>query len=365
MTTQDKVRVLLVEDNLPDARYVEELLPTNKYALVRVDALAAAYSCFSECEFDVILLDLSLPDGQGIETFLSMTGKAPNVPIVILTGLDDEEVAIAAVRLGAQDYVQKREINQHTLCRSIQYAIERRQALENAKRLSVLEHREEFMATLTHDLKNPLLGANYLLEVLAEETRGKIAPEQTNILLQLRDSNKLLLSMIQNLIEVYRFEKDVSTIVPENTDLLNIACACLTDVAPIAQNRRIVLKSEIPKQIKNILADANAIRRVLQNLLDNALKFTPTGGEVTLKLQASNGFVVVEIIDTGPGISTEDQKKLFQRFVQGRAGKKYTPGTGLGLYLCKQIVDAHRGEIACISSEGAGTTFRVSLPVVA
>lgn len=363
MTGQNKVRVILVEDSLPDALFIEEILPCESYELVRVDALSAAYNRISERTFDVVLLDLSLPDGQGINTFLAMTGKIPDVPIVILTGLEDEEVAIAAARFGAQDYIQKKDISQHTLCRSIHYAIERKQALENAKRLIVLEQREEFMATLTHDLKNPLLGANYLLEMLADETRGKIQAEQTNILLQLRDNNKLLLSMIQNLIEVYRFEKDVSVIVPENTDLLNIASACLQDIAPIAENRRIALKIEIPKQVKNIRADANAIRRVLQNLLDNALKFTPTGGEVTLKLEASNGFVVVEIIDTGPGISVEDQKKLFQRFVQGRAGKKYTPGTGLGLYLCKQIVEAHRGEIACISTEGEGSIFRVRLPV--
>jgi signal transduction histidine kinase len=109
-------------------------------------------------------------------------------------------------------------------------------------------------------------------------------------------------------------------------------------------------------------ADEKAIRRMLQNLLDNALKFTPRGGAISLKLQNLDEKIVVEIGDTGPGISYEEQKLLFQRFSQGKSGRKYTPGTGLGLYLCKQIVDAHQGEIVCISVEGAGTTFRICLP---
>jgi signal transduction histidine kinase len=116
------------------------------------------------------------------------------------------------------------------------------------------------------------------------------------------------------------------------------------------------------EQKVSLKVDTKAIRRMLQNLLDNALKFTPRGGAISLKLQNLEEKIVVEIGDTGPGISTEEQKLLFQRFSQGKTGRKYTPGTGLGLYLCKQIVDAHQGEIICISVEGSGTTFRVCLP---
>lgn len=172
----------------------------------------------------------------------------------------------------------------------------------------------------------------------------------------------MLLSMIQNLIEVYRFEKDINAVTIENTNLLRIISSCIEDIAPIAHNREIRLTTEFPNSLRDVRADSNAIRRVVQNLLDNALKFTPSGGEIKLTVHPTNGCISLKIGDTGPGISEEEQGRLFQRFSQGRVGKKYTPGTGLGLYLCKQIIDAHHGQITCSSEPGSGTTFSITLP---
>lgn len=354
---KEKISLLLVEDNAPDARYVQELLATPVYSVIHSTNLGDAYDQIAGNSFDVILLDLSLPDGHGLETFLAMISCASSIPIIILTGLDDEDVALAAVKLGAQDYILKREISEYILSRAIRYAIERKQFDETSKKLAVLEQHEEFMATLTHDLKNPLIGANRILELMAEEVMGVVTSEQSNLLLGLRDNNKLLLSMIQNLIEVYRYEKDVNAVVLENTDLLLIIESCVKDIAPIAKNRDIRLNKMFPEKLKEVMADAAAIRRVVQNLLDNALKFTPTGGQITLAVRPTNGMVELEIADTGPGMSPEEQSNLFQRFSQGRIGKKYTPGTGLGLYLCKKIVDAHHGAISCSSQVGVGTKF--------
>jgi signal transduction histidine kinase len=355
------IQVLLVEDSLPDACFVQEILPQD-HRVVHVKSLDEAQSKLATGAFDIMLLDLSLPDGNGLLTFRSMIGKTLSIPIIVLTGLDDEEIAATLVELGAQDYILKRDLSEPTLVRSIRYAIQRKKSEENMNRLAVLEQREEFMATLTHDLKNPLIGANRILELMAGGVMGEVSEQQEKILFQLRDSNKSLLSMIQNLIEVYRFEKDVNAMMRENTDLVEIISACLDEIRPIARNREIELCSDIMEQVIALNADEKAIRRMLQNLLDNALKFTPRGGAISLKLQNLDEKIVVEIGDTGPGISYEEQKLLFQRFSQGKSGRKYTPGTGLGLYLCKQIVDAHQGEIVCISVEGAGTTFRICLP---
>lgn len=360
--TDRSISVLLVEDSVPDARYVQLMLSKSTYDVIHAKNFAHACQKVIERMFDVVLLDLSLPDSNGLETFESMVGLIPTIPIVILTGLDDEDVANRAVQLGAQDYILKKEISEYTLSRAIRYSIERKQAEEKSKRLVVLEQREEFMATLTHDLKNPLLGANRILELMAEQALGVLSDEQSKLLLQLRDNNKMLLSMIQNLIEVYRFEKDVNAVHLENTNLLEIIASCIKDIAPIAENRDIRLTTNFSHDVREVFADSNAIRRVMQNLLDNALKFTPSGGEISLVVHPTNGSMAVQIGDTGPGISAEEQAQLFKRFTQGRVGKKYTPGTGLGLYLCKQIIDAHNGKITCFSTEGVGTTFSVILP---
>lgn len=360
--TMSRYSIVLVEDSLPDARFIQEVLP-REFLVTHSTTLHAAKNEIARDCFDVILLDLSLPDATGLETCSTMLEIASSTPIVILTGLHDEEVAVQAVQLGAQDYILKNEITEYRLSRAIRYAFERKQAEENSKRLALFEQREEFMATLTHDLKTPLIGANRILELMAEQQMGPVDSAQTKLLLQLRDNNKLLLSMIQNLIEVYRFERDVDAVVFENADLREILDSCINDIAPIAENRDIALKMDFSESVPEVSIDAGAVRRVVQNLLDNALKFTPAGGRISTVLRTTNGFVTLTIEDDGPGIPHDEQMQLFKRFSKGRTGSKYSPGTGLGLYLCKQIMDAHHGMIKCTSEEGVGTTFAVMFPL--
>lgn len=111
-----------------------------------------------------------------------------------------------------------------------------------------------------------------------------------------------------------------------------------------------------------VRADTSSIERVVQNLLDNALKFAPDSGAIKVRLVSTDPNTILEIEDNGPGIAPEEQSLLFKRFYQGAAGKRYTGGSGLGLYLCKQIVVAHSGSIECQSKPGQTTVFRVSLP---
>jgi signal transduction histidine kinase len=230
------------------------------------------------------------------------------------------------------------------------------------KRLSMLEEREEFIATLTHDLKNPLIGANRVLELLADQQIGPITTGQAELLMQLRDSNMRLLCLIQNLLEVYRLEKDVNALLLADHDLVKLASMCVSEIMPIAKSKNIDVDIKLPSHLPASRVDGHAIQRVLQNLIDNALKFTPRGGRITVELSHLEDIIEFRVSDTGVGISKKEQKKLFQRFAQGTSGKKYSPGTGLGLYLCKQIVDAHKGSITCTSEEGIGTTFQIQLP---
>ncbi|HEY9685219.1 MAG TPA: hybrid sensor histidine kinase/response regulator [Oculatellaceae cyanobacterium] len=358
------ISILLVEDNPADAIYVEEVLSHESHTVTTVQRLGDAKNRVLAEKFDIVLLDLSLPDGQGMETFLSLNEYLTVTPVIILTGLDDEDTSLQAVKLGAQDYILKKEMTEYQLSRAIRYAIERKQSEESHMRLAVLEQREEFMATLTHDLKVPLIGANRILELMAAETWGKVNPEQIQLLLQMRDNNKQLLSMVQNLIEVYRFEREANSVNLERTNLVKTIRSCIADIEPIVKNRNIELKTDFRDVDADVVADGVAIRRVVQNLLDNAVKFTPRGGSITVSTQPAEDFVSMEVADTGPGVPESERDRLFKRFSQGTTGRKYTPGTGLGLYLCKQIVEAHKGEITFASREEKGSTFRVKLPAV-
>jgi NtrC-family two-component system sensor histidine kinase KinB len=227
----------------------------------------------------------------------------------------------------------------------------------------MLEQREEFMATLTHDLRNPLVGANRILELLAGSHVGPVSEEQQELLLQLRDNNRILLMMIQNLIEEFRFEQNIEAFRFVNTDMLDVLSSCLSEIKFIAKFRGIEIETDMPEKLPVIIADPNAIRRLVQNLLDNALKFTPPGGKIHVAVHMDQTDLSVEITDSGPGVASLEIERLFKHFSQGANGRKYTAGTGLGLYLCKQVVDAHHGKIAYKTAHATGATFIVSLPL--
>jgi signal transduction histidine kinase len=234
---------------------------------------------------------------------------------------------------------------------------------ENAKRLALLEEREEFMATLSHDLKNPLIGIRRVVEIMSEQQLGPLSQDQCNALLQIKDASNRLLFMIQNLIEVYRFEKEAQTITMQRTDLRNLLKSSIDAVASIATDRQIVISSQLPAFPVEVQADTGAIHRLFQNLLDNAVKYTESGGNILVSVTTQDSSVVIEVSDDGVGISAKDQTRLFERFRRGTAGKKFTSSSGLGLYVCKQIVAAHCGQIDVTSTEGIGTKFKVTLPI--
>jgi PAS domain S-box-containing protein len=236
-------------------------------------------------------------------------------------------------------------------------------AEESARQLLLMQEREDFMFTLTHDLKNPLIGANRVLAQIAEGDFGAIAAEPAGVLLKLRDGNNAIINLIQNIVEVYRFEKDTRSLDLQELDLRLFLEDFCSQFVPPAGSRHIQIKKCLPAGLSPINADLNSMRRLLHNLLDNAVKFSPEGGTVTVTLTCNSNSANLEIHNTGECIAPEERKLLFQRFFQGRRGKKYVAGSGLGLYLCHKIVSAHGGTINYCGNADAGSTFCVSLPL--
>lgn len=229
--------------------------------------------------------------------------------------------------------------------------------------IAVMQEREDFMATLTHDMKNPLIGINRLLELLVLGRLGHLTPQQLDLLKSMRDSNVEVLALIQNLMEVYRMESQPNALKFAETNLSSLVNISVNKMAPFAKLRGIDLESEVADNVIATNSDHVALERVLHNLLGNSMKFTPAEGSIKLRLSSSDGFAVIEVEDNGPGIKAEEQSKLFTRFAQGDVGKRYVGGSGLGLYLCKKICDAHGGTIVCDSKENVGTTFRMRIPL--
>ena len=231
--------------------------------------------------------------------------------------------------------------------------------------VKLTEQRQDFMASLAHDLKVPIIGAIRAFEVLINGLLGELSPSQADFVQKLHSSHEHLLSIIQTLLQVLRYEASADQLDLVECDLAAIGGLCLADVKTMASVKGVALTGTFTGDL-SATADQTAISRMLLNLLGNAIKFTDGGGEVEMSIEEQNepdrNSAVIKVRDNGPGINKEDQKKLFQRFWQGGGVKKYAADTGLGLYLSRQIAEGHGGHITVVSEEGHGSTFIVVLP---
>ncbi|MBX9880157.1 MAG: hypothetical protein K2Y22_16985 [Candidatus Obscuribacterales bacterium] len=228
-------------------------------------------------------------------------------------------------------------------------------------RIMVQQQREDFVATLTHDLKTPILAANRAVKLLMDGDFGSVSEEQTKILQTIHDSNSSLYTLVLTLLDVYRYESGSKELNIAPADLTVTISHLADELRSLAQTQSIKLTVVLPKTSLKVMCDEEEIRRVIQNLVDNALKYTPIGGTITISMQQSNEETLIEVKDTGKGIADEDQPKLFQRFWQAAGSGRYYAGTGLGLFLCRKIVERHNGRIWCESKPGQGSTFRFTI----
>ena len=229
------------------------------------------------------------------------------------------------------------------------------------KEESFKTQREDFMAALAHDLKTPVLGCDRVLDLLINGSLGEIADEHKDVLLKVQAGNKLLLSRIKDLLDVCRYEALAELLRYQQFKLKPLIDSVISQLHPQSEERRLSFENDVPQSLE-IYADQEEIKRLLLNLLDNAVKFSPDKGSISISASAESKHVVVSIQDQGKGISQADQERLFDRFWQGGNSKSYSASIGLGLYLCHKIITAHQGEIVCESTEGKGTKFTFFLP---
>jgi len=229
------------------------------------------------------------------------------------------------------------------------------------ERSKLLQQREDFMLVVTHDLKTPITAADRCLALMLDGDFGPMSPEQIDLLSTMKDSNQRMFTMVKNLLDVYRYDQSTPILCLKEVDSGSLMVSAIKAFTLAARTGNVELHMAVTEDLHSVLADEGAVQHVLTNLIDNAIKFTPKGGVITLSARNSNSHVIFEVRDTGSGISQEDLPKLFQRFFQSATGRKQYTGTGLGLYLCQQITRAHGGEIRCESQPGVGTTFIFSL----
>ncbi len=373
MSEAKAIKVLLVEDNPGDARLAQEVLAdagTGKFETAVAVCLADAIERLEGKSYDVVLLDLSLPDAQGVETVVRLQVARPQLPIVVLSGLDDDEVALEAVQLGAQDYLAKGETSSEIMARAIRYAIERKrgqqQLLQEKERAEVANRaRSEFLANMSHELRTPLNAIIGFSEAIVEELLGPYEhPTYKQYVADIHDSGMHLLEIINDILDLAKIDAGTATIEEECVDVPEIVQASMRMIEQRAADAGIAVIVRIGEDIPQLWADRRLLRQILVNLLSNAVKFTPAGGQVTVvaALEADN-VLALTVADTGIGIAREDIPKAMSLFgqVDGSLSRKYA-GTGLGLPLARRLIDLHGGTLTLESELGAGTTITVRFP---
>ncbi|MGA8151212.1 MAG: hybrid sensor histidine kinase/response regulator [Terriglobales bacterium] len=363
--------VLLIEDNPGDAdlvrlRLVEGKTPVNVFC---VNRLADGIASLSAETPSLILLDLNLPDSHGSETFRKILEKAPDVPIVILSGQEDEALAIRAVHQGVQDYLVKGEITSRHLERAMRYAVERQGLLRSLEisRKQQLEFKNRFLSHVSHELRTPLTCIHQYVSLLYDGLSGAVSPEQRDHLRTILKSVNQLHAMIRDLLEATRAEAGKIRIEQRCVALGDLLQQAVVMMQAAAQQKHVGLEIAFDQRLPMAFADPDRVLEVLLNLIDNAIKFTPPDGAVVVKAclaDADPAFVYISVADTGSGISPEALPLIFERLYQDPDqidGNRN--GLGLGLYIAQELVSLHGGRIWVTSQPGEGSTFSFTLPL--
>ncbi|MDQ7823895.1 MAG: hybrid sensor histidine kinase/response regulator [Candidatus Eremiobacteraeota bacterium] len=351
------VQVLLVEDSSVDVALIREYTRERQDGdlvinLDVVGTLADACERLSVLLYHLVILDLTLPDSDGLETLSAIIEKARKIPVVILTGLDSKKTGIAAVQMGAQDFITKSALKRETLIRSIRYAMERSRLSEE---MDVM--REDFVSTLTHDLKTPLTSIIGFTALLGNPQFGGISAEKLEFNNIIHHSSEVMLSIIENIITLSKLEAGHLKYHFASFSLTSLFSEMEHTFSIASGLGKVALTFSCPRGAE-VYGDSLRIRQVFQNLVLNALHHTPPGGSITVKAEREGKGLAVEVADTGKGITVADQQKLFQKFAQGSGESR---GMGLGLYLVDHILRHHRSRISIESAPGAGTMVRFAL----
>jgi signal transduction histidine kinase len=363
------LRLLLIEDSPSDAILLQAALRDSALrsaSVVHETTLNSGLNRLGQATFDAVLVDLSLPDSSGIDTLIRVTDGAGPAAVVAITGAHDRKLAEEAVRLGAQDVLNKDEYNPSEIGHAVDYAIQRQrraQAHDDAHAKELAE-RALFVSHISHSLRSPLSVVHGFASLLLDGNGGPLSADQKDFLGVLMRNVDQLTTMINGMTEMARVERGGLSVNCRPTELRALLSDTITSYRPLAEDRQIDL-SLVCGELPAVHADGDRTREILANLVDNALRFTPNGGRITIEAANLSGMMQITVRDTGRGIAPEDQERIFDQFFQSEHSDEAGHlGLGLGLFVSRELIRKQGGAISVESTVGRGTAMSFTLPVM-
>lgn len=361
---KESIKLLLVDDDPGDRKMVKLALAQSfdivDFNTETAETLSEATERLKnkDKDYDLVLLDLGLPDSQGIDTVQKAHNANPNVPIVVLTGLADEAKGLEAIEKGAEDYLVKGELLHRILVRVIRYAIARKIAKKKIE--EAIEAKSQFMSMVSHELRVPLASIKESISIILDGATGRIKKIQRNYLDIAKRNIDRLNRLISELLDFQKLEAGKMKFVMQNNNANEIAKEVYDTMLSSAKEKGIDLVLELDNSLPRANFDKDRIIQVLSNLVNNAIKFTERGS-VVIATRCYEDLIQVSVRDTGAGIQKEDIPRLFHKFEQ-IVTERRKAGTGLGLSISKEIIEKHNGKIWVESQPDQGSTFFFTLP---
>jgi signal transduction histidine kinase len=362
-------RILVVDDDRLIRRTLTAVLRPEGFAVIEADSGEKALELYDETRPDLVLLDVVMPGINGFETCRRLRDRYGDdaAPVIFITAKSESDDVVEGLSAGGVDYLPKPIRAKEALAR-IRTHLQLRRLLAEERRLvdqlsKANAAKNKFLGMAAHDLRNPLASIRRLAEFLRDGVVGGLTSEQRDLIATICTASQEMLHVVNELPDVATIEAGELKLHLEPTDLADIVekAAYVVNIDAAKKQTRVAL-APMDRPV-NANVDPNKIRQVVDNLLSNAVKFSPPGSFITVELDATAGGHTIAVRDQGPGIPESERDRLFKDF--DRTSVKPTGGeksTGLGLAICRKIVDAHHGTISAENLPTRGCVFRVTFP---
>ena len=362
-------RILVVDDDRLNVRILSNILKSEGYLIADANSGERALEIYDSFNPDLMLLDVVMPGINGFETCREIKKRYgdKSAPVIFITAKSESEDVVEGLSAGGVDYLPKPFRGKEALARikthlQIRLLLEQQQSLvEQLSNANAAKNK--FLGMAAHDLRNPLASIRGLAEFLREGVGGPLSEDQLDLINTIHDASQSMLVMVNELLDVATIESGELKIHAEQRNISDLIekCVFLGNIEAGKKGSHIEFNSE--NREATAFFDGAKIKQVIDNLLSNALKFSPPNSTVRVTLVRGLRTWSVSVLDKGPGIPEDERDKLFKDF--SRLSVRPTNGeksTGLGLAICRKIVEAHQGTITATNIPTGGCEFKISIP---